>query len=183
VPFTQIVVVPLQKISARWTERPLPFSELILSTKNLKWEEMNLSLGDNSRPTSESTSLNNRFLSLARSCSARQLESSPIPPSVLLCLHRQWRLLQCGWNWRMSAIFRKEKHRLPDQCNVLLVALKRSRTESQTTHRTAISRVFTFVIIIRFSVLFHWLMLSLWPKIRHNFFYFAYRGAPKTAGP
>ena len=50
-------------------------------------------------------------------------------------------------------------------------------------HRPAISRVFTFVVTIRFSVLFRWLMLSLWPKIQHNFFYFAYRGAPKTAGP
>ena len=58
-------------------------------------------------------------------------DSWSLPSSISHCLHRQWRLLQCGWNWRMNAIFREEKHRLPDQCSVLLVALKRSRTESK----------------------------------------------------
>ena len=118
---------------------------------------LDLSLGDGSRPTSESTSLNSRFLSLLAHVlhDSWSLPSS-IPSSVLLCLHRQWRLLQCGCNWRMNASFREEKHRLPDQCSALLVALRRSRTESQTTHRTTISRDFTYVVICRFSVLFHW---------------------------
>ena len=157
VPCTQILVVPLQKISARWTERPLPFSKLIPSTKNLKWEEMfkfwifpwGTALG---LPRNTS-----HWIAASSPLLAHVLyDSWSLPSSILLCLHRHWRLLQCGWNWRMNASFREEKHRLPDQCSVLLVALKRSKTESQTTHKTAVLRVFTFVVICRFSVLFSW---------------------------
>jgi len=84
---------------------------------------------------------------------------------------------------------------LTNECNLLQIEAQVARSmqcfaggiealKNRVPNYTQDSRFESFHLCGNMPLLrFVQLMLSLWPKIHTIFFYFAYRGAPKTAGP